>query len=153
MNKHADYFEYKGYHTKIEFDYDSLSLFGKIEGIDDLILFESSDASKIEEAFHSAVDDYLSFCEANGKSPEKEYKGVFNVRVSPELHRSLATIAFRNSETLNSVVETALEDYVYSVSALIETFSYSSSSSSSFDYMIENTTSNKIHFYNFSEVC
>ena len=68
--------EYKGYHSKIEFDHDNYVLYGKIEGIDDLIIFESSDVSKIEEEFHLAVDDYLEFCEEVGKEPEKEYKAI-----------------------------------------------------------------------------
>ena len=35
--------EYKGYHTKIEFDSESLVVRGKIEGIKDFVDFESSD--------------------------------------------------------------------------------------------------------------
>ena len=139
MKKNDNYFEYKGYHTRIEFDYDSLTLYGKIEGIDDLVLFESEDATKIEDEFHSAVDDYLAFCEEVGKEPEKEYKGVFNVRVAPELHRALSTIAFRTSETLNSVVETALESFVDSVSARIDSFGYGSVAE---DYSSEDYSSN-----------
>ena len=53
--------EYKGYHTKIEFDAESMSLRGKIEGINDYIDFESEDISNIEKEFHAAVDDYLKF--------------------------------------------------------------------------------------------
>ena len=68
--------EYKGYHTKIEFDAESMSLRGKIEGINDYIDFESEDISNIEKEFHAAVDDYLKFCKEVGKDPEKEYKGV-----------------------------------------------------------------------------
>lgn len=151
MNRNTGYFEYKGYHTRIEFDYDSFSLFGKIEGIDDLILFECTDSNKIEEEFHKAVDDYLTLCEEVGKAPEKEYKGVFNVRVTPELHRSLATIAFKKSETLNSIVESALEDYVNSVSALIETFSYSTVPS--IDYLVENVSSESAYSDKYGEVC
>lgn len=114
MSKNEKYFEYKGYHTKVEFDYDSLTLFGKIEGIDDLVIFECEDATKIEQEFHDAVDDYLTLCEENGKDPDKEYRGVFNVRIAPELHKSLSTIAYRSSTTLNSVVEAALERFVLS---------------------------------------
>ena len=51
--------EYKGYHTKIEFDAESLVLRGKIEGIKDLVDFESVDIMGIEKEFHTAVDDYL----------------------------------------------------------------------------------------------
>ncbi|MEG1264306.1 MAG: toxin-antitoxin system HicB family antitoxin, partial [Clostridia bacterium] len=44
--------------------------------------------------------------------PEKAYKGSFNIRVSPELHKRAAIYAIANDMTLNHVVEDALEDYV-----------------------------------------
>ena len=59
--------EYKGYHTKIEFDVESMTLRGKIEGINDYVDFEAKDISGIETEFHSAVDDYLDFCKEVGK--------------------------------------------------------------------------------------
>ena len=104
--------EYKGYHTKIEVDLEDGILYGKIEGIRDLVNFESETLDDLEKEFHLAVDDYLSFCEEVGKTPEKEYKGSFNVRVSPELHRQLALLAFKNSESLNQTVEKAIEAYI-----------------------------------------
>lgn len=151
MSKNTDYFEYKGYHTRIDFDYDSFSLCGKIEGINDLVVFESSDAGKIEQEFHNAVDNYLALCEELGKTPEKEYKGVFNVRIAPELHRKLAAIAYRKSETLNAVVEDALVNYVDSASALIDTFSYSSDVYP--DYSVNYVSGDSVYSSNFGEVC
>lgn len=103
--------EYKGYHTKILFDAETCVLRGKIEGINDLVNFESTDVSKIEEEFHDAVDDYLSFCEEVGKTPEKEYKGTFNIRISPELHKKLAIEAYQEDESLNAIVERAIEEH------------------------------------------
>ena len=41
--------EYKGYHTRIEFDSEALVLRGKIEGIKDLVNFESAELSNIEK--------------------------------------------------------------------------------------------------------
>lgn len=104
--------EYKGYHTRIEFDANTMSLRGKIEGINDFIDFETEDISDIEEEFHKAVDDYLEFCVEVGKEPEKEYKGTFNVRISPELHRKISLCAFRDGQSLNSEVEKAISLYV-----------------------------------------
>ncbi len=104
--------EYKGYHAKIEFNADSFTIRGKIDGINDYIDFESDSLDKIEFEFHSAVDDYLAFCEEVGKSPEKEYKGSFNVRVTPELHKEAANIAVKNGMSLNSVVERAIQEYI-----------------------------------------
>lgn len=104
--------EYKGYHTRIEFDTESMTLRGKIEGINDYIDFEASNVAEIEKEFHSAVDDYLQFCKEVGKKPEKEYKGTFNVRIAPELHRKIALCAFKEACSLNAEVEKAIRLFV-----------------------------------------
>ena len=105
--------EYKGYHARIEYDKDDQVLRGKIEGIGDLVTFESEDIKKIETEFHEAVEDYLDFCEEVGKTPEKEYKGSFNIRISPQLHKQLAMTAMKNGDTLNASVEKAIKRYVF----------------------------------------
>lgn len=106
--------QYKGYHAKIEFDNETFSLRGKIEGINDLVNFESKDLNTIEQEFHDAVDDYIEFCKEVGKKPEKEYKGTFNIRISPELHKKIALVALKNGDTLNKTIEKALEAYTKS---------------------------------------
>lgn len=103
---------YKGYHTKIEFDLETYTLRGKIEGIGDLVNFSSQDITTIEQEFHNAVDDYLEFCEEVGKEPDKEYKGTFNVRIAPELHKQLALEAYKEEESLNALVEKAINEYL-----------------------------------------
>ena len=103
---------YKGYHTKVEYDSISSVLFGKIEGIGDLVTFQSDALGDVEREFHNAVDDYLDFCERMGKAPDKEYKGSFNVRLSPEIHRKLAAKALRDGDTLNGAVAKAIASYI-----------------------------------------
>ncbi|MBQ6016805.1 MAG: type II toxin-antitoxin system HicB family antitoxin [Clostridiales bacterium] len=112
MNKPNDILEYKGYHARVEFDSVSLILHGKIEGINDLVTFESDSVSEIENEFHKAVDDYLAFCENIGQSPDKEYRGSFNIRITPELHKKLVELSFLQNESLNSTVEKAIDLYV-----------------------------------------
>ena len=104
--------EYKGYHTIVEFDAETHSLHGKVEGINDFVNFVCERPAQVEKEFHKAVDDYLLFCEEVGKSPEKEYKGSFNVRVNPALHRRLAAFSSKNGESLNRTVEKAIESYI-----------------------------------------
>lgn len=104
--------EYKGYHAKVEIDLEDNVLYGKIEGIKDLVNFESESIENLESEFHSAVDDYLEFCKEVGKNPEKEYSGTFNVRIDPELHKQLSVMALKNNESLNQIVEKALKAYV-----------------------------------------
>ena len=66
---------YKGYFTNIKYSAEDNVLYGKIEGIDDLVTFESESSLEIENEFRKAVDDYLVFCEEVGKEPSKTYKG------------------------------------------------------------------------------
>lgn len=104
--------EYKGYHTKISVDFSTNTVRGRIEGINDLVDFESESPDTIEQEFKSAVDDYLEFCKEVGKEPEKEYKGTFNVRIKPDLHKKIAVKASKMDISLNAAVENAIEEYV-----------------------------------------
>ena len=103
--------EYKGYYSNVEYSAKDGVLHGKIEGINDLVTFETENASDIEKEFQAAVDDYISFCKQVGKEPEKTYRGSFNVRVKPELHRAVASIAIKKGISLNQAVEQALTAY------------------------------------------
>lgn len=51
--------EYKGYTTKIKYSSDDNVYYGKIEGIEDFVNFESDSVENIETEFHRAVNDYL----------------------------------------------------------------------------------------------
>jgi predicted HicB family RNase H-like nuclease len=62
--------------------------------------------------FHEAVDEYIETCNEMGKEPQKAFKGVFNVRVKPELHQKVAFVATKKGVALNQVVSEALSQYV-----------------------------------------
>lgn len=104
--------QYKGYTTAIEFSAADGLLFGKLDGISDLVNFMGENAKEVEQAFHEAVDEYLDFCREVGKEPEKPYRGSFNVRIPPELHRAAAARARESGLTLNRFVEAALREKV-----------------------------------------
>lgn len=101
--------EYKGYVGSVEFSSEDELFYGKVQGIRPLISYEGSNASELVNDFHNAVDDYIDLCESEGKKPEKAYKGSFNVRVSPELHKKIAIYAMEHNITLNSFIEHSLE--------------------------------------------
>ena len=84
MNKTV---EYKGYVGTVEISASDALFYGKVMGIRALISYEGEDAKELLEDFHNAARDYLELCKAQGKEPEKAYKGSFNVRVFPELHK------------------------------------------------------------------
>lgn len=107
--------EYKGYVGSVEFSETDQILFGKVQGIRSLISYEGTTVSELIEDFHGAVDDYLALCAATGSSPEKAFKGSFNVRFkNPDLHRKAAVYAYNHSVSLNSVVEESVAEYLVS---------------------------------------
>ena len=61
---------YKGYRTTIRYSADDNVYHGKLEGIDDCVLFEGADLDSAVQDFHAAVDDYLDLCADIGKVPE-----------------------------------------------------------------------------------
>ncbi len=101
--------EYKGYIGSVEFSENDGVFFGKVLGIRSLISYEGTNANELIEDFHGAVDDYLAECEESGKSPEKAYKGSFNIRISPELHKDAAVYALSHNISLNSFVEESIK--------------------------------------------
>lgn len=62
--------------------------------------------------FKQSIDNYLELCQTIGKEPEKEFKGTFNVRISPELHKQIATLAAQKNISLNQCVSNALKEFV-----------------------------------------
>lgn len=101
--------EYNGYIGSAEFSAEDNVFFGKVQGVRALISYEGTTVAELVEDFHAAVDDYLELCAAEGKEPEKGYKGTFNVRISPELHRKAAIAALSERMTLNRFVERSIE--------------------------------------------
>ena len=104
--------EYKGYLGSVEFSETDGVFFGKVMGIRGLLSYEGTDAKELVADFHGVVDDYLALCAAEGKEPERAYKGSFNVRISPELHKQAVICAAERNLSLNSFVEQALKKSV-----------------------------------------
>lgn len=102
--------EYKDYYAKIEYSSEDEIFFGSIIGIDDSITFEGKSVPELKKAFQEAVDDYLGMCQKIGREPQKYYKGSFNVRISPEIHRKADLLAKSKKMSLNKFVENAIND-------------------------------------------
>lgn len=107
-----DLMSYKGYLGSVHFDASAELFFGKVEFIRDLINFEASDAKNLIKSFHKAIDSYLEDCNIVGKAPDKPFKGSFNVRIEPELHKEISLYAMQHGDTLNGVVKKALSEFI-----------------------------------------
>ena len=103
---------YKDYIGSVHFNAEDEIFFGKIEGIEDLISFEGSSVNELKKSFKEAVEDYIILCKETGKKTEKSYKGSFNVRIPPEIHKRAKRIAAMKGISLNQFVQKAVEQEV-----------------------------------------
>lgn len=97
--------EHKGYTGTVEFNAEDEVFFGKLNGIRDMVSFEADSVIKLKKAFKDAVEDYIETCSKLGKDPDKEFKGSFNVRIKPRLHRLAVIKSTAMKISLNQFVE------------------------------------------------
>jgi predicted HicB family RNase H-like nuclease len=100
---------YKGFVGTVDFSSEDHLFYGKIIGIDDLVTFEGSSVAELESSFKYMVDMHIEDCQSEGKPIEKSYKGIFNIRVGPELHKKAAHTAKMKGITLNQLIKRALQ--------------------------------------------
>jgi predicted HicB family RNase H-like nuclease len=104
--------EYKSHIGSVEYSNKDKCFFGKLEMIDDLVTFEANTVEDLEQNFQDSVDEYVKTCQKLGKEMQKVYKGVFNVRISPKLHKLVYQRALKNNISLNALVGKSLEKYI-----------------------------------------
>ncbi len=100
---------YKGFIGSVSYSDEDQVLFGKIEGIYDLVTYESESVSDLIKQFKISVEDYIETCKKFNKPLLKSFKGSFNVRVKPEVHQRAALLATMKGISLNQLVQKAIE--------------------------------------------
>lgn len=101
--------EYNGFIGSVDFSLEDQILFGSLLHINDLVTYEGETIQELEKAFQEAVEEYIELCKECDKEPEKPFKGVFNVRVSPETHKKAVFEAEKRGMTLNQFVGEAIQ--------------------------------------------
>lgn len=107
-----DVIKYKDFIGSVHFDSEDEIFYGKIEGINDLVTFEGREVKELKKAFQEAVEDYMSICADLNKNPHKSFKGSFNIRINPELHRLAYQIATLEGVSLNQLIQDAISHEV-----------------------------------------
>ncbi|TCZ70506.1 type II toxin-antitoxin system HicB family antitoxin [Flaviaesturariibacter aridisoli] len=100
---------YKEFHAEVHFSGTDDLFHGKLIGVDEAVTFQGSSVAALKEAFGVAVENYRAACAQRNQQPGRSYKGSFNVRVPPELHRAAALEAARRGQSLNDFVKEALQ--------------------------------------------
>ena len=116
--------EYKGYHASIEYDAEDNIFVGEVFGIADSLNFHGTSVDELKVMFEQSIENYLEICSAIGKDPDKEFKGTFNVRIPPELHKKAALAAVQQKITLNQYVVKAISQSFENAENVKETIIY-----------------------------
>jgi predicted HicB family RNase H-like nuclease len=116
-----DILKYNGFEGSAELDMASLTCRGKLLFVDDLVTYQASSPEGLQREFEAAVDDYLETCRELGREPQRPFKGLFNVRVSPERHKAAVLRAASDGMTLNEVINSALELYLTGKAEIVHT--------------------------------
>ncbi len=107
-----NFLTYKELLGSVHFNAEDEVFFGKKEGIDDLVSFEGTSVKELQVSFKEAVDDYIELCRESGKKIEKSYKGSFNIRISPDIHKKAKRLGIMKGISLNQFVQKAIEEKV-----------------------------------------
>ena len=108
----SDLLSYKNYNGTVEYSKEDGCLFGKVIGIKSLLFYEGDSVKELKQGFRNVIDEYLTDCKDRNAEPEQPYKGTFNVRISPELHRNIAIYAIEHGKSLNAAVEEAIGNMI-----------------------------------------
>lgn len=104
----SDLLSYRNYNGTVEYSKEDSCLYGKVVGVKSLLSYEGDSIQALEANFRNVIDEYLADCKERNVEPEQPYKGTFNVRISPELHRNIAIYAMEHGKSLNAAVEEAI---------------------------------------------
>ena len=72
-----------------------------LAGIRDIVSFHGITVEDLKAHFHEAVDHYLAVCEERGEKPQKPYSGNLMLRISPDIHASVATASQVQGKSIN----------------------------------------------------
>ena len=67
----SDFIEYKGYQGSVEYSAEDDILYGKVQFIKSLLMYEGETLHELKEMFHQVIDEYLQECKENGIPPNQ----------------------------------------------------------------------------------
>lgn len=98
--------------ARIEYDPDLDMFRGKILGLNGGADFYLRTPDELRTEFGESLALFLKVCREKGISPNKQYSGKFNLRLSPELHGKIAVRADTEGKSLNQWIAENLNEAV-----------------------------------------
>ena len=108
----ANIVRYREYMGRFEYDDEAEIFHGEVLGLDDVVTFQGKSVDELKRAFQDSVEEYLDVCTKVGRQPDKPFSGKFTVRLSPDLHRQVHTVAKAAGKSINEWVSDSLRKSV-----------------------------------------
>ena len=90
---------------------------GEFLGLNGGADFYAADVEGLKNEADISLRVFLETCEEKGVDPVKNYSGKFNVRIDPEVHRTLALLSESEEKSLNTLVADSIS---WTLNAAIE---------------------------------
>lgn len=100
---------YKDYVAQLSYDPSADRFHGRVIGMRDVLDFFGRTPEELRREFAATVEDYLSWCEAEGVKPQKTWSGKLTLRTSPELRNRLVLASAVSGQSINTWITEVLD--------------------------------------------
>ena len=100
--------EIDGYKAVIQFDPDIDMFRGEFIGLNGGADFYAPDIAGLRKEGATSLKVFLEMCEEDGVEPRRSYSGKYHLRMSPELHASVAAAAAAEGKSLNQWIASTI---------------------------------------------
>jgi predicted HicB family RNase H-like nuclease len=100
--------EIDGYKAVIKYDPEIGMFRGEFIGLNGGADFYATTVEGLREEGRKSLNVFLEMCAEDGVNPVREFTGRFNLRVPPELHERIATLAEASGKSINAWMVEAL---------------------------------------------
>jgi predicted HicB family RNase H-like nuclease len=107
-NQKENLLKYKDYSAVVEFDSEQRLFHGEVVGLNDVITFQGKSVSELEKEMKNSIEDYLEFCLKKGKTPEKNFSGILNLRMDKVLHKKVNLLSEKKKKSINEIINEAI---------------------------------------------
>ena len=93
--------EINNYRALIQYDPEIEMFRGEFMGLNGSADFYANDIEGLKKEGAISLKVFLQMCVEEGVEPKKNYSGKFNIRIPPELHEDIASVAISEGKSIN----------------------------------------------------
>ena len=101
--------EIDGYKAVIKYDSEIGMFRGEFIGLNGGADFYATTVEGLREEGSKSLKVFLKMCAEDGVNPRREFTGRFNLRIPPDLHERIATLAEASDKSINAWMVEALD--------------------------------------------